>query len=137
MNPQAFVDNDIVLDLLSARMPFYTDAARLFTASRQGKCEIFVSSLTFSNTFYILRRQYDMPTAWIKLRQFKTLVNVLSVDNQVIDLALSSIFKDFEDSLQYFTCIENKIPTLITRNFLDYKPATIPIMSVSDFLNSL
>jgi predicted nucleic acid-binding protein len=137
MIPKAFLDNDIVLDLLSARMPFYLDVAKLFTASRQGKCQLFVSSLTFSNAFYIIRRQHDMNIAWQKMRQLKTLVHILAVDESVVEGALASDFKDFEDALQYFTCIKNKIPNFLTRNFQDYKSASIPIIHVSDFLNSI
>ena len=131
---KVFVDTDIVLDLLSNREPFYTHSAYLFSEADKGKTKIYVSSLSFSNLNYILSRQYSPDQARKKLLKFKTLVTVLSVSDKVVELALSSDFKDFEDGLQYFTAIENNIKTFLTRNLKDYKSAEIPVMTAEQFL---
>jgi predicted nucleic acid-binding protein len=129
-----FADTDIILDLLSNREPFYTHAAYLFSEADKGKTQLYVSSLSFSNLNYILSRQYSSDQARKKLLKFKTLVTVLAVTDKVVELALSSDFKDFEDGLQYFTAIENNIKTLLTRNLKDYKTAEIPVMTAEQFL---
>jgi predicted nucleic acid-binding protein len=129
-----FVDTDIILDLLSSREPFYIYSANLFSAADKNEIKIFVSSLSFSNLNYILSKQYSSDQAKKRLLKFKTLVNVLSVTDKVVDLALSSDFKDFEDGLQYFTAIENNIKTLLTRNLKDYKSAEISVMTAEQFL---
>ena len=131
---KVFVDTDIVLDLLSNREPFYSHSAHLFSEADKGKIRIHVSSLTFSNLNYILSRQYSVDNARTKLLKFKTLVTVLSVTDKVVELALSSDFKDFEDGLQYFTAIENNLKTLLTRNLKDYKTAEITVMTAEQFL---
>ena len=131
---KVFVDTDIVLDLLSNREPFYSHSAQLFSEADKGKIRIHVSSLTFSNLNYILSRQYSVDQARKKLLKFKTLVTVLSVTDKVVELALSSDFKDFEDVLQYFTAIENNLKTLLTRNLKDYKTADITVMTAEQFL---
>jgi predicted nucleic acid-binding protein len=131
---KVFVDTDIILDLLSQREPFYINAAYLFSEADKGKTKIHVSSLSFSNLNYILSRQYTSDQARKKLLKFKTLVTVLAVTDKIVDLALSSDFKDFEDGLQYFTAIENNIKTLLTRNLKGYKIAEIPVMTAEQFL---
>lgn len=131
---KVFVDTDIVLDLLSNREPFYSHSAHLFSEADKGKIRIHVSSLTFSNLNYILSRQYSVDQARKKLLKFKTLVTVLSVTDKVVELALSSDFKDFEDGLQYFTAIENNLKTLLTRNLKDYKTSEITVMTAEQFL---
>jgi predicted nucleic acid-binding protein len=131
---KVFVDTDIVLDLLSNREPFYSHSAHLFSEADKGKIRIHVSSLTFSNLNYILSRQYSVDKARKKLLKFKTLVTVLSVTDKVVELALSSDFKDFEDGLQYFTAIENNLKTLLTRNLKDYKTSEITVMTAEQFL---
>ena len=90
-------------------------------------------SLSFSNLNYILSKQYTADQARKKLLKFKTLVIVLSVTDKVVELALSSDFKDFEDGLQYFSAIENDIKTLLTRNLKDYKPARITVMTAEHY----
>lgn len=131
---KVFVDTDIILDLLSQREPFYNHAAYLFTDADKGKIQIFVSSLSFSNLNYLLSKQYSTVQARKILLKFKTLVTVLAVTDKVVELALSSDFKDFEDGLQYFTAIENNLKILLTRNLKDYKTADIAVMTVAQFL---
>src|SRR2546428_10048119 len=111
---KVFVDSDIILDLLSYREPFYTPSANLFSAADKGEIKLFVSSLSFANLNYILSRQFSTDQAKKKLLKFKTLVTVLAVTDKVVELSLSSDFRDFEDALQYFTAIENNIKTLLT-----------------------
>jgi predicted nucleic acid-binding protein len=129
-----FVDTDIVLDLLSAREPFYYVSAQLFSEADNGKVKLYVSSLSFSNLNYILSRQYSADQARKRLLKFKTLVTVLPVTDKTVELALSSDFKDFEDGLQYFTAIENNIKTILTRNLKDYKSAQIPVMTAEQYM---
>lgn len=129
-----FVDTDIILDLLSYREPFYISAANLFSAADRKEIEICVSSLCFANLNYILSKQFSSAEAKMKLLKFKTLVTVLAVSDKVIELAMSSDFKDMEDGIQYYTAIENRVTILLTRNLKDYKTAIIPVMTAEQFL---
>jgi predicted nucleic acid-binding protein len=131
---KVFVDTDIVLDLLGNREPFYQYAATLFSLADKGELQLFVSSLSFANLNYLLSKQYNSDQAKKKLLKFKTLVTVLSVSDKIVELALSSDFKDFEDGLQYFTAIENNIKKLLTRNLKDFKKAEIMVMTAEQFL---
>lgn len=134
---KVFVDTDIILDLLSHRQPFYSHAATLFSFADTNDLKVFVSSLSFANLNYILSRQYSAGYARKQLFKFKTLVTVLAVTDKVIELALSSDFKDFEDGLQYFTATENNIQTLLTRNLKDYKSAEITVLTAEQFLKGM
>ncbi|MCW3113359.1 MAG: PilT protein domain protein [Segetibacter sp.] len=133
---QVFVDTDIILDVLSKREPFYIHAASLFSAADRNEISVCVSSLAFANLNYILSKQFSIGQARKVLLKFKTLVTVLSVTDKVIELALSSGFKDFEDAIQYFTAIENNVGTLLTRNLKDYKAAEISVMTAEQFLKA-
>jgi predicted nucleic acid-binding protein len=65
------------------------------------------------------------------------LVSILAVNDKTIELALSSEFKDFEDAIQYYTAIENKIEILLTRNLKDFRKAEISVLTAEQYLNSL
>ena len=129
-----FIDTDIILDLLAKRKSFYIPAANLFTLADRGKLHINVSSLTFATLFYLLSKDNGQERARKILFKFKSLVTVLPVDNKIIELALSSEFKDFEDGIQYYCAIENKCAAILTRNLKDYKYADIPVMTAESFL---
>lgn len=128
------VDTNIVLDLLTKREEFYREAQELFTLSDKGKVELYVSSLTLANTYYLLSRQFKASEAKKILIRFKVLVKVLSMDDKIIELALASDFNDFEDAIQYYTAIENSLDIIVTRNKKDFKLATIPVFTAKEYL---
>ena len=130
------VDTNIVLDLLAKRDLFLVEAQELFTFSDKRKVELFVSSLTFANTYYILSQILKIQDARKILRKFKVLVKVISMDDKIIDLSLESDFKDFEDAIQYFSAIENGIDMIITRNLKDFKTSKIPVLTAKDYVES-
>ncbi|MDO9000347.1 MAG: PIN domain-containing protein [Bacteroidota bacterium] len=131
---KVFVDTDIVLDLLSARQPHYKYAAELFSLADESSIKLYVSSLAFANINYILSKQLSGAQARKMLLKFKTLLNVLAVNDKIIELALASDFNDFEDAIQYNTTIENGITTLLTRNLKDFKKAEITILTAQQYL---
>lgn len=133
---KVFVDTDIIIDLLAMREPHYQFSARLFSKADEGDLKIYVSSLSLSNLNYFLSRQYSAAQARKKLLTFKALVTVLSVSDKSVELALNSDFNDFEDALQYFTALEHKITTLLTRNLKDYKKANISVLTAEQYLKS-
>ncbi|MBI4645842.1 MAG: PIN domain-containing protein [Bacteroidia bacterium] len=130
------VDTNIVLDLLAKREPFYEYSARLFSLSDRKKIKLYVSSITFLNSNYILSKELPERESKEILRKFKLLVKILSCDEKIIDLGLNSNFKDFEDSVQYYTAIENSIDCIITRNLKDFKESKIPVMTAETFIKS-
>ena len=132
-----FLDTNLILDLLAYRMPFYTDAAELFSLADKKKLTLSISSLCLADIHYILSKQNPGMEVRRILRNFKVLVNVLCLDDKIIDLALNSEFRDFEDAIQYYTAIENDQEIIITRNPADFKDSKLPIMTAGEFLKSI
>ncbi len=130
-----FVDADVILDLLAKREPHYKYAATLFTLIDRSKVKAFTSPVVISNIYYILRKLKKREFAGNKVRKLRLLLNVLTVNEKIIDLALSSSFKDFEDAIQYYASVENRIDFIITRNKKDYKPSEIPVVLPEEYLN--
>ena len=129
------IDTNIVIDLLSKREIFYDDAAELFSRADKKELELTISSLTFANTNYILTKLKSAKDAREILRKFKVLVELLSLDDKITELALSDDnFPDFEDGLQYYSAIENQIDIIITRNKKDFKNSKIPVLTAKEFL---
>ena len=131
------IDTNIVIDLLAKREPFYTESALLFSLADKKKIKLSVLSLTIANTNYILLREKKSIEAKLILRKFRLIVDVLSLDDKVIGLALNdNDFEDFEDGLQYYSAIENNQDMIITRNLKDYKKSKIPVMTPEQFLKT-
>ena len=130
------LDTNIVLDLLARRMPFYNDAAELFSLADKKTIRLSLSSLSLANIHYALKKLKPEQEARNIIRNFKILVQVLSFDNKIVDLSLNSDFKDFEDAIQYFTAIENDKELIVTRNMSGYRESKIPVMTAREFIKS-
>lgn len=129
-----FVDTDVCFDLLSARIRFHDAAEHLFSLADRKQIIVGVSTLSFANLDYLLKGSVSGNRSRQILAQFRTMVNVVPVDDKMIDLSLSSSFSDFEDAIQYHAAIESGYSLLITRNVKDYKKAAIPVMTPSAYL---
>jgi predicted nucleic acid-binding protein len=130
-----FIDTDVIIDFLTDRKPFSREAAIILTLIEQKKLKGYVSSLTFSNLYYVLRKFESHNKIISKLDSLSKMVSILKVEEQTIKNALLSGFKDFEDSIQYFCATDNKrVDVIITRNTKDYKNSSIPVMTPGDFL---
>ena len=128
-----FIDSDIILDLIQEREN-YPDALHLFTLIEENKVKGYVSPLIFANLFYILRKQESSKFALQVLTRLKALLKILTIDEKIIELALSSGFKDFEDAVQYYIALEENLEYLITRNKEDYKKSGIMICNAKEYL---
>lgn len=132
-----FSDSDIIMDLLAKREPFYIHSASLFSLIDSGKLHGFVSSLIFSNLFYILRKFNTRKQTVDILTKLRIMVSILTVDEKIIELALLSNFNDFEDAIQYYTAKSNKIDYIVTRNLKEYKTSDIKALTADQLLNIL
>ena len=132
-----FIDTDVIIDFLVDRKPYSREAAIIFTLIEQKKLKGYSSSLTFSNLYYVLRKIESHNKVISKLDSLSKIISILKVEEQTIKNALASGFTDFEDSIQYFSAVENKkIDVIITRNIKDYKKSDIPVMTPGEYLKT-
>ena len=132
-----FVHADIVLDFLLRREPFFNPAAMLFIAMQNGWVRGCVSPLIHSNLFYMLRKGSSPQEAVRALQQLKLLTRTLSVDQKTLEMALASLFSDFEDALHYYTAANHDVDAIVTRNIRDYKTAKLPVLTAEEFVSML
>ncbi|MDX9704857.1 MAG: PIN domain-containing protein [Weeksellaceae bacterium] len=130
------IDTNIAIDLLAQREPFYKEASLLFSLADESKLKLYFSSLSFANTNYILEKASSPKLAREILKKFKLIVSILDLNEKLITLAINDQdFLDFEDGLQYYTALENKLDLIITRNRKDFKNSRIPVMNAKEFLS--
>jgi len=132
-----FLDTNVILDLLGERVPFYDSIAKVATLADEKKLTLIVSPLSFTTIDYVLNKYETSETVLNKLRKFKIICKVIEVNEETIDKALNSNFKDFEDAVQYFTALQSNCSIIITRNGKDFKNSIIPIMTAEEYLSSL
>ena len=135
MMKNLLIDTNIIVDLLAKRKNFYQEAQELFTLADEQAIKLYISSLTFANTHYLLSKELNSNEARKVLIKFKLLVSILPLDDKILELALSSDFNDFEDAIQYYTAVENNLNIIITRNKKDFKTSSLPVLTAKEYLN--
>lgn len=131
-----FLDTTVILDLLGDRHSFFDSIAKVVTLADQKKLTLIVSPLSFTTIDYVLNKFETSESVLNKLRKFKIICEISEVNEETIEKALNSDFKDFEDAVQYFTALQANCSIIITRNAKDFKKSTIPIMTAEEYLSS-
>jgi hypothetical protein len=130
--------NDIILDISIKRDESLendiNEAIKLINLVEYGVYKGYTSTVIFTNSYYIQRKLKDHNTAINFLKKLRLILTVLNVDDKIIQKALESGFSDFEDAVQYYTAVENKMDYIITRNIDDYKKSTIKVYAPSQYL---
>ncbi|MCX6384481.1 MAG: PIN domain-containing protein [Actinobacteria bacterium] len=135
MIEKLFIDTDIILDLVLKREPFFHDSQRVLSLIERNYFLGFTSSLILANCYYIINSNRDKKTALKTISKLRSILNILPFTDKEIGESLNSNITDFEDGIQYFIALNNKINNLITRNISDYKGLDINVLTPKDFLN--
>ncbi|REC70745.1 PIN domain nuclease [Epilithonimonas hispanica] len=137
MMKKVFLDTNIIIDFLGEREGFYKYSAKILTLADQKKIKVYTSPSSISNVFYVLAKYENSKTVLEKIRKFKLLCSMSVMDDEVVEKAIHSNFKDFEDAMQYFSALASNCDVIITRNEKDFKNALIPVMNAESYLLSL
>lgn len=130
-----FIDVNVILDYLTDREPFSTDAANIFELAEQGKIRLFTAAVSFNLTYYILRKRIGHKSTLKVLEDLAFLVTISDVTQDVIKNALKSDRSDFEDAIQYYTALSNpEIQAIITRDKLGFKNSNVAVFTPTDIL---
>jgi predicted nucleic acid-binding protein len=135
MKERLFLDSDVIIDIAINRKPFAEPAAVVLSEVEAGTYSGFTSAAIFTNVYYIHRKFSDHTIALRFLRKLRLILKVLDVSDLIIQKALDSNFNDFEDGIQYFTAVHNKIDFILTRNVDDFKNSLISVHTPLEFIN--
>ena len=131
-----FLDTNVIIDVIADRKPFSEASSRLFEYAEKGKVNLFISALSYSNIYYIIRKNCSHKQMLSLLRDLDAITVTLDVTRQVIKNSLHTDFRDFEDSIQYNTALINKkIGAIVTRNPKDFKNDNIAIFIPEEVLS--
>lgn len=135
---KVLIDTDVILDFFFDRAPFSENAAQILSLCESKKIKGFVTPVICGNVYYLLRRTAKHSKVIEKLSQLITVIDVLSMDRDIVIQALGSGFKDFEDALQNFSAIKSGfIDVILTRNTKDYIKSDIGIFTPESYLKFL
>ena len=137
MTRSLFIDTDIFLDTLLKRPPHCDSSDRLLGMCEGAEAQGHSSTLIMANLYFILRKISSHEKAVLAIQKIRSYIKILPLTDKEIGESIQAGFRDFEDGLQYFICVNHSIKVFITRNVKDFKKAAIPVLSPKEYLESL
>jgi predicted nucleic acid-binding protein len=134
MKKRIFVDTNILLDVLLEREGFYYDALKIWANAELGKVEAYIAAISLNNIHYVMRRLKSETTAMVAVKILMQIFKVVSVDADVLRLAVDFHDKDFEDDIQLQCALKAKCAQLFTRNPNHYDNSLIAVVPPSAFI---
>jgi len=118
---KVFLDTDVLLDLLLEREKFVAHARTIFQRIELGKIAGYTSPVILSNLYYLSSNLKNKRIAISNIRKIHQILKITKVDQQIIDSVLKqSIVIDFEDYIQLYSAVGEKVDFLVTRNKKHY-----------------
>ena len=133
----AFVDSDIILDLLLKREPFVDYSLGLLTTAKNDSIKLYTSTLILANIYYVVAKNVNKGVALSSLKYLSNYINVLSFDATHLDRAINGEHADFEDSIQYYIAKQSGCDLIISRNTRHYHKFDIPVLTAEQLLRKI
>ncbi len=131
---KVFVDTNILLDVLAKREPFYRESVLIWTLSEEEKIKGFISTVSFTNIYYIVRKLHAHETAIRALNWLRASFRPVALDERILNQAIDAGFRDFEDAVQYYSAIHAGARCLVTRDTAHFPKDDLSVLSPSEFL---
>jgi predicted nucleic acid-binding protein len=135
---RALIDTNILLDFLLQREPFFQDADLLFQAIATEQVIGHVTATTLTDVFYISRRHTrSIERARQAVSETLIAMAICPIDRAVLESALDSDFADFEDAVQIFSAVAQKLDAIVTRDRQGFTNSPVPVLSVQELLTQV
>lgn len=131
---RAYIDTNVLLDVLGKRQPFYGHSSHVWSLAADGKTESYYSAMILPTVFYIIRRWAGAESARKAVRAIRDTLMLVPLDESICTQAVDSAIADFEDAIQFFSAIRAGAEVLITRNPKHFPAGGIAVQTPEEFL---
>ena len=128
------IDTNVLLDVLAKREPFYVSAEAIWSAAETGAVACAISAISFNNTYYVIRKYGGEAAAREAVAALRDIFTVVPLDAQIINLAIDSSLRDFEDAIQLHSAVRTGARYLITRNPGDFATDLLSVVHPDEYL---
>jgi len=130
-------DTNVLLDVFLERKSFFGSSAQVVGLVEQGKIDGWIGATTVTTIFYLLSKALTRKQAEENIKKLLKIFHVSSITRVVLEEALDSQFKDYEDGVLYQSAIHANLDVIITRNQKDFTKSSLPVYNPTEFLDVL
>lgn len=131
------IDANILLDVLQKREPYFHNSLLIWKLCETDSVEGYVSSLTFANLIYVMRKELDPNKIENVLQQLKLIFQLTDLSVTDITKAANLKWDDFEDAIQSVIAERIHADYIITRNVRDFNKSRITAFTPEEYLSRI
>jgi len=134
------LDDNVVIDYLAVRKPFYADARLIMLLGACNEGELWLGAHQINDIYYVVSeggKKSHNPLWQNRLRQLREFVRICGVQEADIDASLDLEWDDFEDACVHQCAQKVRADFIITRDREGFRRSQIPVMSPHDFFEWL
>jgi predicted nucleic acid-binding protein len=129
------IDTNVALDVLANRKPFAEEVAQLFQHAAKGRVKLYISSLSYTTLFYVLRKDNRPEVVLSSLRNLEGICETVDVTSEVIQAALRIRSGDLEDAVQIQAALHHKkVTAIVTRDAKGFRRSSLPAFNYREAL---
>ena len=129
------IDSNVIIDVLNNREPFYNTSSVIWSyCETNDKINGYISTLTFANVVYIVRKKIEKRKVNIFYKSMKKIFEFIDFTEKDIEKAAEMQWLDFEDSIQYVSAEKINADYIITRNIKDFETKKIQAITPEEFI---
>jgi len=128
-----FLDTNVLLDMFLDRDN--GSSCILFKkVIRENSYTAFINDITVINMHYIISKYSTKENALNSVKILRKNCELVMINENIIDSAISSDFLDFEDAIQYYCAKQVSSDYIITRNIKDFVHSKIKVINSDNWL---
>ena len=128
------LDTNVVLDVLLARAEFVEAAQAVMYEIESGKSQGVICATTLTTVHYLCTKAAGARAARRNIDLLLRLFEIAPVNRNVLELAIASKQRDFEDAVLAHSVTLANASVLITRNPKDFVTAPLRIATPTEWL---
>lgn len=118
---KVLIDTNVMIDAITKRDDASSFSADVIALCSSNRITGFAAPHSFSNMYYILRKEYSDKNRRVIIGEYSKILNVVSMNEDVINAALNNNnITDFEDAIRYACAESVGADYIVTRNVKDY-----------------
>lgn len=134
MNLKIYIDTNIFINSILNRDNDLSQNILSFLDS--SNTNLYLNDISILNIHYVIKRHIDKDAIKDELNSIIQQCTLIPADINIIENALNSDFKDFEDAVQYFCAKKIWADLILTDNIRDFVSSDIRVMTAQEFAES-
>lgn len=128
------VDTNVILDVLLERAPFADNSSRIMALIERKQNIGYLCAITLTTIHYLACKTIGNKAGRQAIQTLLQIYEVAPVDHKVLQAALNTGFKDYEDSVLYAAGVNAGVNAIITRNVKDFGSSELPVYTPEEYL---